>query len=413
MGECECAAPPGILAVDGSEDFWVVRAPTHWPRPPEQFSYSLLKDIEACPARWALARPSGSGESERYPRKESGASLAGRVLHASLDSLLRMLEEAECRDAGDAVAVLRAAGGISEELGRQIEVVVVNLRRNPRMHDRASDLEQSLRRHIPELRRQLQASLARVVLASPGRTTHRRASVDGRHEPLGLGLHPEVRLAPDDLPWIGWADVVRLSEESCEIVDYKSGATSSGHREQLFVYALLWAHDRKLNPAGRLADTLTLIYPATSESWAGPSELELERLASELTARASRAAAEVGKTPPPARVSPQTCRYCDVKQLCADFWSAEGQARLRELVAPTQRSVQAIVTQARSGRAWDVVIEADPYLSPGTSAVLVSDQERELRAGQVVRLIDVDLPNSTESGQIVSVGPNSEVFRLP
>lgn len=397
-----------------ADNYWGTEEPLEWPSPPQQFSYSTLSDIEGCPRRWSL-RNGLYGSTEmphRYPRKIQVSALAGTVVHATLDDLVTAIGLARCQGPDDVVDVLRGIGGISHAIEMRAKTTLQGLAANPRMKTRLAEFEHSLRRQVPEMRGLVQSALARVIRSGPIHPPRSGSSHDSDRGPLGPGLHPEVKLAPLGMSWVGWADAIRLGDSVCEIIDYKSGALASSHHEQLRIYALLWARDRKLNPTGRQADTLTLVYPEKTETWPAPDDRELQDLEQALVDRVAKAAVQVAQSPPPARVGAETCRFCDVKQLCGPYWSPIGQQALREPVTPVKRSMQAVINGRRANRAWELLIELDPELAAGQSATLVSEREAQFSRGDRLRLVDVMVSGDQGLTPTVTFTSRSEVFEV-
>ena len=103
--------------------------------------------------------------------------------------------------------------------------------------------------------------------------------------PLSKKSHFEVELRVPSLGWFGVADYIDLSEDRCNIVDFKTGAPEEDHKSQLLIYAVLWARDREINANGHIADKLTLSYPSGKVDMAAPSEAELKELEEKIKKR--------------------------------------------------------------------------------------------------------------------------------
>jgi hypothetical protein len=274
-------------------------------------------------------------------------------------------------------------------------------------------LESELAKRIPELRLVVQSALNRLLAGaetSPA-TDRRGPSV---RIALGIGYHSEVELTPDSIPWVGYADAIRLTEDVCEIIDYKTGDPSPAHDDQVRLYALLWARDSVVNPTARLATRLVLVYPGTAREIDAPTGSELQALESEVRQRASAAESELRRSPPKANVTPDGCRYCDVKQLCQEYWTPSGQSHLAVLPEPWARSIQGIVTGNRGDSVTVMAVELDPYLVAGTEVVVTRLEGPPWVPGQRLRLVDVRVRDDQEAGGVVvSLGPQSEVFLVP
>jgi hypothetical protein len=213
--------------------------------------------------------------------------------------------------------------------------------------------------------------------------------------------------------WIGFADALRLGPSSCQIVDYKSGSPAPSHPEQLRIYALLWARDSVLNPLGRLADDLVLIYPGRGVAVPPPGIAELGALEDDLSRRSASATAALHASPPPANVGPETCQYCDVKQLCSTYWTADGIDAIREPIAPTERSLQVVVNGRRAPRVWELLIDADAYIPAGTALIGTVDRDLQLEIGCRVRFLDVRVSIGEDGAASLNMGPWSEVYSVP
>jgi hypothetical protein len=229
--------------------------------------------------------------------------------------------------------------------------------------------------------------------------------------PLVPGFHTEVKLVADELGWVGFADAIVLSETRCEILDYKTGHPAPGYMDQLRVYALLWARDSVVNPSGRLATRLGLIYPWGVEEVPSPSTRELAELESELLARSSAARAAVGQPEPFANLG-SACEYCAVRHLCGPYWTVEGQRMIREQREPAIRSMQVLAVGRRADGVFDARVEFDPYLASGTPLVVATDRPIP-QAGTSLRLLDVRVSAPPAGGGLtVTDTAWSEVFEV-
>lgn len=399
---------------DGA-DFWRAVPPVTWPSPPSRLSHSAIVDIETCPRRWALAHADYSHlwGGKGYPRRPNVSALSGRVAHLALERISQAIRDAGEPTFAGAALQLRALGGISRVLAECASVEIAHLDDNPRARDRSAALESELDRRIPELRLVVQSALNQALT---GAATSSAAEPYGppMRNALGFGYHSEVELSPDDMAWVGYADAIRLTEDACEIIDYKTGEPSPSHEDQVRLYALLWARDSVVNPTSRLATRLVLVYPGIVREVDAPTHADLELLQRQLRERAAAAEVELLRSPPRANVTTEGCKFCDVKQLCQDYWTSVGQSDLRVLPEPWARSIQGVVRGHRGDSVTVIEVEFDPYLAPGTEAV-VTRLESEARApGQRLRLMDVRIVDDPEAGGVVvNLGPKSEVFLVP
>jgi hypothetical protein len=284
---------------------------------------------------------------------------------------------------------------------------------NPRASASVEGLGAALAQRTGDLRLLVQRALSLRSLPSEARQGTSRRPGDARVA-FGYGYHPEVELAPASLGWVGYADAVRLSPDACDIVDYKTGSPSPAHADQLRVYALLWARDAAINPPGRLADRLVLVYPGGTHEVPAPSACELDALESSLRERGAAALSALRQKPPPAAVAPETCRFCDVKALCSDYWTPAGQTRLAVTPTPPYRSLQVVIAESLTRVTAVVVIEIDSALPPGTRAVLAHADGVRPVVGDRIRLVDVLVASEPDVAMpVISPGRQSEVFRVP
>src|SRR4051812_17115060 len=100
--------------MDGS-DIPAVSAPGAWPGLPSTWSFSVLREIESCPRRWALraAEYPTIWDGAGYPPLLSIRGLEGQVIHEAVKKVAAALSEGGCQSARDgaAVEVLRGLGG--------------------------------------------------------------------------------------------------------------------------------------------------------------------------------------------------------------------------------------------------------------------------------------------------------------
>ncbi len=399
--------------MERGQGFWQVQTPLVWPVAPASYSYSSLHEIETCPLRWATAH-AGYGSlwpGRGYPRKPAISALSGDVVHRSISTITRASEGPGETGPASIAHGLRELGGISKVLERSVIEVVTQWRSNPRAHDDDNHFLLALSRRLPEFRLAVQTAL-NAMASDPGTVlAQRRSRSPGERGALEPGWHSETRLAPASVNCVGVADLIRLSNDLCQIVDYKTGAPSPSHEDQIRLYALLWARDKAVNPSGRLANSLMLVYPGQILDVQSPDDAGLVRLEEATAARTGAAAKAIAGSPPQAQVSVENCRFCDVKQLCSPYWTSASQAAVRETPAPIVRSLQGFVDGCRGDSTWTVVLELDPYLDCGTAGVVTVPARWHLTAGQRVRFMDARVDtDAAEIGVRVGLGSSSELF---
>jgi hypothetical protein len=395
--------------------------PAAWPNPPTEISYSTLKEIEACPRRWALATANYASlwDGRGYPQRLQPRALAGTIVHTVLEAIMRELVSAGCPSVHDAsaAAVLQRLGGLTQVVRRATDELLTRLNMNPRMTSLMEYVARTLRAQAPELRGRVQTMLARRTFSTK---TLRGSGSTGRRSrgALSAGAYCELDLRVPHLGWKGRADLLSLGPDSCEIIDFKTGEPSDDHALQLRIYALLWSRDDVLNPNARLATRLVLAHPQVDVEVATPTSEELAELEKQLAARGATARTLVGIHPPEARPSVEHCRYCGVRQMCETYWDAVVQDRIRRAAQPEdpRRSfvdVELTVERRHGPKSWDVAIHAGAQPVRG---LLRTNGDIEFAPGQKLRVLDaVEAVADAESTGVrcLTLGTFSEVFDLP
>jgi hypothetical protein len=362
-----------------SRPIWTTQGPTSWPSLPARMSYTTLRDIEACPLRWALRQGEYAGLwTERgYPPSPAGATIAGHVVHVALERIVRAVAATRYglgdeRDVGDGdpmalvVGALRSLGGISAVLEGVIRETVSGWESNPRLRPRVKELGNELQRQLPALRPRVQQYLNRVDLSrlTPRQASHRASSgeqEEGAVRPLIPGLHAEVPLVNDEMGWYGKADLMRIAGEAeaqsgDEIVDFKTGLPKPDHAFQLRIYALLWAREVRRNPSGSRARKLTVLYGGGPVDVPPPiTDADLDSVAVELAERTAQARAAVIQHPPIARPSCDACEWCDVRQMCDTYWMPTTRAAITPPTESPRHLVDAGVQVVQRQGSWSWV----------------------------------------------------------
>jgi len=212
------------------------------------------------------------------------------------------------------------------------------------------------------------------------------------------------------------ADLINLSDTECEIVDFKTGDASDDHVLQISIYGLLWAMDSERNPAGRPATRLTISYVQQDVEVPAPSGSESQSLKDQLRDRTEAALSAINERPPEARPSLANCRYCEVRQICDDYWSGVTQRRLASEARTDSELIdlEAVITGRHGPTSWDGVIETSPALPSGRRLLFrTGPSDLALRAGDRIRILDAYPPEvrGDESDTIVIIScASTEVF---
>lgn len=397
---------------------WLAVVPDAWPDPPSELTFSTLREIEACPRRWALSTANYPlfWDNRGYPARTNLKALAGTVVHTVLETVTRELIKAGCPTVLDAssVIVLQRLGGLSKVVEMTIDQLISRITENPRLSHLSDYFSRSLRAQVPELRSQVQRILARRVFLSRSKPIGSSSSRRER-SPLGFGVYCELDLRDPRTGWKGRVDLLTLEADACAITDFKTGEPSDEHAFQLRVYAFLWNRDDVLNPTARLATGLVVAYAHGDVSVPVPASEEIVAIEAELRMRRATARNAIEVRPPEAKPSAQHCRYCGVRQLCDAYWQPDTQKLLAEESAEQQKTfvdIAATVQRRHGPKSWDILIGFGPDQIKG---LLRTAGDLEFRPGQKLRILDAahSVNDSDSSGvPCLTVGQLSEIYRV-
>lgn len=304
------------------------------PSPPAFWSYSSLKEIEACPRQYMLSRASYPElwSDRGYPPVPNVPAIMGEAVHGALETIVKALVEVGCESsrAPGAFEVFKSLGGITGLIEQAVTAQLDLIKTNPRVDDeRCRRLTREIGDRIADARGQVQEYLSRAkLLAKPANAAEPAQGPAGQESPafgrrpVGAGAHPEVTLADENLRLMGRVDLLAVGDAHAEIIDYKTGAEDSGHLDQLRLYALLWNLDRVVNPTGVPAAELTAAYQSHDVTVAAPTAGELLDLEEAVRARIAAADALVANDSPPAYPSAELCGMCPVRNLCDAYWAS-------------------------------------------------------------------------------------------
>lgn len=429
---------------------WTTAGPTSWPSPPAMMSYTTLRDIEMCPLRWGLRQGEYAAiwAGKGYPPALAGATIAGQVVHAALERIMRAVSAVHGTLAGDqvlgdsnammlVVEALRSLGGISAVLKDTIRETVSSWGSNPRLQPRMKELASDLQRQIPVLGLRVQHLLSCVDFRSLRVGYAANRADNGEREdsivgPLAPGLHAEVPVVNEELAWYGKADLLHMGTDNAatkgdEIFDFKTGSQKPDHAFQLRIYALLWARDKQRKPNGRRACRLTVLYDSGAVDVPAPiTDEDLDGIANELAKRTSQARAEAEQHPPSARPSREAREWCDVRHMCNVYWEPATRAAIAPSLGAPRRQVDTGVQILRRQGAWSWVAlvrevgALSDDIALGARVLLRARPQEEhfaslISAGSQLRIIGAQyVPPSEESGglPVLSLARTTEGFLL-
>lgn len=379
-----------------------------WPKSPNTWSYSTLREVEACPRRYMLRRsnyPTVWAKSG-YPERPFLHAIMGEIIHQCLERILHALHHSGCEGLRDprAIEVLRSLGGYSALIQETIQAPLARFSENPRAEDKIDSIRKNLVIRVPEMRERLQALLSRLDLNPAALRTRYTKEQEAHRGALELGSHPEVVLRAPSLKIAGRADLVTITNKGSEITDYKTGIPNEAHKEQLRFYSLLWSLDADANPNVEPVSQLIVSYSSHDERVDPPSPVENAELQEIVKERVVAAEAELAVRPPAARPS-LDCRSCPVRHMCGEYWTSS-----YSVPAPGDSfgDAEVQVTGRNGTRSWNA-IKADQV-----SVLLRSPQEQtEFEQGNRLRLLDIAITTREENEQpVITLTKWSEVYPL-
>jgi hypothetical protein len=381
-----------------------------WPTLPQTWSYSSLREATECPRRWMLSRAKYPDLWSHwgYPPRPSLPALIGDVVHGVLETLLRSFRSNGCTSLADPamVGVLKDLGGYTALVEHGIEEQLDRLAENPRINDRLGPLRTALRVKVPEIRRRVQAVIARMPFQSVDSGPESTDARTGRG-PLPYGFHPEVELRVPSLRLAGRADLMSIAEDTCEITDYKTGAPDPHHADQLRLYALLWSRDHELNPQSLPIRRLILSYPSHDVDVEPLTAAELEDVASSTTWQIHSAEAALRERPPPAYPDPAMCGLCNVRQLCAEYWTGLQPTPVGGTAETDWFDFEGTVSKQNGARSWLLAANADD----ASFLLRTSSETVPFKVGEHLRLLNLRREEDPEGSlPIGTLTQASEIF---
>jgi CRISPR/Cas system-associated exonuclease Cas4 (RecB family) len=410
---------------------WIARPPQSKASPPRLMSFSTLKEIESCPRRWWLRSVSYPEiwDERGYPDNPSVALLIGQILHQCIEEIVKAFNAASAVAIDDEtfITTMRSLGGYPAVLKTESNRVMKKLESNPRVKYKLKELEDGLKTRLPQLREQLQIMVSNLDFDGKGRnivSTNNNRSATGRQK-LQNGFYAEVSLIAEELNWYGKADYLKLSDDGCEITDFKTGARKPEHELQLHVYNMLWAYDKSRNPNSIPVSRLVLAYQDGEKQIEPLSSVELKTFTEDILLRTAVVRDEISKIEPVAIPSLENCSYCPVRQLCSDYWTEDTQRFLtaeKNVQSSNQQKnnidIEVQLEDATADHIWHARAVMSGIIEPQTLLLIrfaptAPQLSNELKAGQNLRLLNVNLiDHADEESSLTSITTNwqSEIF---
>jgi len=397
----------------------VAKVPTSWPMPPENMTVTAYEEISTCPRRWALSKATYSDlwQGQGYPPKLQVHAVKGSAVHLAVETITKKLILAGCPSVQDprATSVLKELGGYTKIVTDCVQRVLKRFSDNPRSARVMDSAERTLRGQTPDLRMRVQSILARLRLPPFPELPQRSDAAPAKsRRPLTVGAYPEVELHAPSIRWKGKADLLVITDETCDITDFKTGAADETHGFQVQIYALLWSLDGELNPARRPADRLVLAYSTGDVEVPALSEDQLRIFEKDLLEGRENADAALAMQPPEARPTPESCRYCAVRHLCGEYWSRDNRPNRPGLEAPFS-DAQLRILRRHGATSFDAVLECAGDNTTGKPALLRTQESWQLEPGRSFRVLDAGIAFDSDDGTqpaIVTLAMFSEIYEM-
>lgn len=317
-----------------------------------------------------------------------------------------------CKATSDpsAVTALRQLGGYTEVLKTASEQVLSGLENNPRASPRMVHYRRHFSQRLPEMRRQTQALVARVDLASTavggaGRAEAGRSGIaEDAVAPSALsdGIHSELQVSSKHLGFSGRMDMVKIAGRQVQITDFKTGAPTPHHMDQLRTYEILWEFRDHAETSELHVTHLSVAYADKEVAVDALPADALAPAADELLARVGFAAEGVAMRPPEARPSEENCRYCQVRHLCDPYWTWQH----TRPIGSGLTDVAIEILASNGPKSWR-------YRSKDEEGLLRAEEGSAFRPGDRYRLLAAyRKPPEDDSMAILSMTSTSEVFEL-
>lgn len=385
-------------------DFYRMSGPTEWARPPEQFSYSALGDIEQCPRRWQLEH-SRYGDLNSLPKRLSPSAIEGKVVHRVLELLFRRLALHGLPPFGsDEFRAGLAECDVAGTVRRLVAEEATRFERFPRggafrLRANTQDLINRVVRLFRgqyELAREKNASesLPRLQSAQSGHLSEAGENTFTRLQ--RLGVLSEEPLRHPALPFAGVVDLIWRAADGTRLVDFKTGEPSDAHRTQLLYYGLLWWRVTDDQPS-----SLEIRYPTGTTAVPGDRQI-LEETETGLRERIDAALAMLSMRPTAARVG-EWCRYCDGRAFCDPYWTQNTNAKIRERRAV---DVEVVALSEASEHGFDVIDQGGNFgVVVGRAGVL--GVFGRISKGQRLRILAARVNGESKE---IELHPWTEVF---
>jgi CRISPR/Cas system-associated exonuclease Cas4 (RecB family) len=372
------------------------------------WSASTLNEIEECPKRFALRRASFPEIWSRagFPNRISAAQVKGIVVHEVVSMIMNSVQNSSELAEKSVMSFLKERGGYLELLKIILDKELLSANSNPRADLMVESIKREILADLSELRGQVQYFVKESINKLP--TASSRVENEEINEiPSAtfqiLPINSEYKIVDSEFPIEGYLDLLLTNEDIDHIIDYKTSKTiHDEYWDQLSLYAWLWYRSAKNLRKG---DCRIEVISGANLSESRVIKIEdLPAIQMSVLDRIKNAELSItGEIA--AKPSADSCRFCPVKVMCNSYWNMNEnqstEAKWSDMRIKTMGNL--------GGNAWSVSI-----LSDDTPAMLIvgDRDDGSIEIGQEFRLLNAYKNEDEETGVVIRLSQNSEIFRV-
>lgn len=304
------------------------------------------------------------------------------------------------------MSFLKERGGYLELLKIILDKELLSANSNPRADLMVESIKREILADLSELRGQVQYFVKESINKLP--TASSRVENEEINEiPSAtfqiLPINSEYKIVDSEFPIEGYLDLLLTNEDIDHIIDYKTSKTiHDEYWDQLSLYAWLWYRSAKNLRKG---DCRIEVISGANLSESRVIKIEdLPAIQMSVLDRIKNAELSItGEIA--AKPSADSCRFCPVKVMCNSYWNMNEnqstEAKWSDMRIKTMGNL--------GGNAWSVSI-----LSDDTPAMLIvgDRDDGSIEIGQEFRLLNAYKNEDEETGVVIRLSQNSEIFRV-
>ena len=263
---------------------------------PNKWSYTKLSQIKNCPRQWQLENNYFSGDGKKIPLLVNIASVRGTLIHLTLEKLTNLYRnDKEYDDVWDFFRKLNVRNKIEKYY---LEEVCPKYETNERIN--INDISSKI---------DFQLCLSKIY-SLWGFSIEKKRFNSSNHSNIKYRFGSEISVETNNPPLIGVIDKYSNSI----ITDYKTGNKDEDkHKEQAYFYSYL------LHLKNKPIDKVKILYSNKEELIFDINEEILIKKKEKINLQLSKIDNYFNSNFP-AKPSIETCRFCNVKQMCDQYW---------------------------------------------------------------------------------------------